>query len=417
MPPYSHVVDSQSGSSQGHSPLSPSFPPHTASPPPAEVNVRRNQSLTYGATGGAPRRMAVNLRRSGTLQAQIERPHAASSASPPSPLDNEEDFQEEERYNDNEYHYTLLQQQQQQQGNAYNQSSGNYTPTSSLGRNSPWSVSSNANEWKYGGTNNGSSAIDDVQRALSALELSGASPSQQNQNFANGGAGHSTLPPRLNQHGAPIGQGSGIRRNDNGIGNGHGNGSGFGSGVGVGQRDKLSLNTDIDSGSIKSGPSSAGTNVPSVGHGHGFTHVQRGSNASDPWEQKERVLAPRTSNPNLQYAARGNYDASGLPPNPPVPSQYLNQQDAQTQGIRLGLGSGFGQNVSGQTQGLVTPTLQQVTPGLITTPLDVPSLIAAKGYNPATFDCKPAFVSVQSDKLTVTSLLIFVLFRSRLDTL
>ncbi|EJD02228.1 YTH-domain-containing protein [Fomitiporia mediterranea MF3/22] len=396
---YAHVVENQSGSSQGHSPLSPSFPPHTVSPPPAEVNVRRNQSLTYGAAGGAPRRMAVNLRRSGTLQATMERSHAASSQSPPSPVDNEEDFQEEERHNDDDYHYALLQQQVQQQQqqqqnqnqNVYGQSSGNYTPTSSVGRNSPWSVNNNANEWKYGNNNNGSSAIDDVQRALSALEISGGNlAQQQNQNFANGGSGQGGLPPRLNQqqHVGQIGQGSGLRRTDNATGNGNGTGNGLG--ISIGQRggpDKLQLVTDIDSGSIKSGPSSAGTNVPSVGHGNGFgQQTQRSSN--DPWEQKERVLASRTSNPNLQYAARGNYDASGLPPNPPVPAQYLGQQDPR----RLGLASPVGgQNAQVQAQGGLNVGGPQHNPGFITAPLDVPSLIAAKGYNPPTFDCKPAF--------------------------
>ncbi|KAL5511320.1 hypothetical protein ACEPAH_4536 [Sanghuangporus vaninii] len=374
---YQHIVDSQSGSSQGHSPLSPSFPVHTTSPPPAEVNVRRNQSLTYGAAAGNVRRMAVNLRRSGTLQAHMERPHAASSASPPSPLDNEEDFADEV-YSEEDYQYALLQQQHQQQQQSYG-----HTPTSSIGRSSPWSTSNNANEWKYGNNNNGSSAIDDVQRAMSALELSSANLSQQNQNFANSGANQG-LPPRLNQHGGAIGQGAGLHRSSNSIGNGSSNGNEIGIGMGMAQRggpDKLSLVTDLDTSSIKSGPSSAGTNVPSVGHGNGFMHqVQRNSN--DPWEQNKRPLGARTSNPNLQQNMRGNFDASGLPPNPPVPAQYLGQQDVQ----RLGPTGSFGQTIRSPA-----PNGVQIPSGFVATPLDVPSLVAAKGYNPTTFDCKPAF--------------------------
>ena len=382
---YQHVVDSQSGSSQGHSPLSPSFPANATSPPPAEVNVRRNQSLTYGATAGNVRRSAVNLRRSGTLQAHMERPHAASSASPPSPLDNEEDFQDEVPLTEEEVEYLLHRQQQQQQQqqsqqqqNAYGQTQGNYTPTSSMGRSSPWSISNNANEWKYGGNNNGSSALDDVQRAMSALELSGANLSQQHQNFAS-----QARPPRLNQQGGTIGEG--LHRSSNSIGNGSSNGNGFGTGMSINQRggqDKLSLVTDIDTSSIKSGPSSAGTNVPSVGHGNGFIQHR---NPNDPWEQKQqRPLGTRTSNPNLQQSVRGNFDASGLPPNPPIPAQYLGQQDVQ----RLGPTSAFGQNAQSPAPGGL-----QLPPNFISAPLDPPSLVAAKGYNPTTFDCKPGFVS------------------------
>ncbi|KAH8117041.1 YTH-domain-containing protein [Phellopilus nigrolimitatus] len=384
-------VDSQSGSSHGHSPLSPSFPPNIPSPPPAEANVRRHQSLTYGAAGGV-RRMAVNLRRSGTLQAQVERPHNAP-ATPPSPLDNEEDYQEEYPQNEEDYQYTLRQQQQQQ--NAYVQGTGHYTPTS-VGRNSPWSMTSN-NEWKYtpgmgGNGNNGGSSIDDVQRALSALEISGGNL-VQNQGFASGGnAGQGTLPPRLNQHGAPVSQTSILRSPNNGSGNG----------MGINQRaEKLHLITDVEGDAFRNGPTSAGA---TIGHGlpqqhqhqgipvsHSQPQSHRGStaSASGGWDQKERVLATRTSNPNLQYAA-GSYDASGLPPNPPVPSQYLNQQAGQGQGPRLGASS-FNQNAQGQSQGPSNANGQQGGPGLLTSPIDVPSLIAAKGYNPATFDCRPPF--------------------------
>jgi YTH domain-containing family protein len=360
--------------------MSPSFPPQTASPPPGDANVRRNQSLTYGATGGTARRTAINLRRSGTLQAQIERPHAASSASPPSPVDNEEDFTEEDRFNDEEYQRALLQQQQQQQ-NALRQGTGQYTPNNTMGRSSPWSM--NNNDWRYGaGISPGNvsdtqSALDDVQRALSALELSNAGLSQTQG--LSGNIGQAILPPRLNQQGLAINQPSAIRRPEPG---GLAEGNGLGSSIGQMPGSRLQLNTDLDV-SLKSGPSSASTNVPSIGHGFG---QRRGSNANGPWEQQnDRPLSSRSSNPNLQYSAR-NYDASSLPPNPPIPVQYLNQQENQSQIPRSGAVSPLGQNQQGNV-GLGGQQLSQFF-----SPIDVPSLITAKGYNPSSFDCKPAYV-------------------------
>ena len=48
-------------------------------------------------------------------------------------------------------------------------------------------------------------------------------------------------------------------------------------------------------------------------------------------------------------------------------------------------------NAPGQAR---TATGQTPTQGpFANTPIDVPSLIATKGYNPATFDTRPTFVS------------------------
>lgn len=328
------------------------------------------------------RRTAVNLRRSGTLQAQMERPHAASNTSPPSPVDNEEDFNDEDRFNTEEYQYALLQQQQQQQ-NALKQASGHYTPTNDVGRNSPWSMNANANSnWVYGpglsagSTTDSQSSIDEVQRALSSLELS--SPGLvQGQTF-NGNGAQGFLPPRLNQQGGTIGQGTSIRRPEVGA-NGLNDVN-----IGLNQRagGKLQLNTtDIDVG-IKSGPSSASTNVPTIGHGFG---QRRGSNASGWGDTEKRSLSTRSSNSNLQYSARG-YDASNLPPNPPIPAHYLNQQDSSAQA-----GGRVGSPFTPNQQGSLALGVQQQQHFI--SPIDVPSLISAKGYNPSSFDCRPPFVS------------------------
>jgi hypothetical protein len=158
-----------------------------------------------------------------------------------------------------------------------------------------------------------------------------------------------------------------------------------------------------------------GNGVPPIGHGLHNLQAPRAPGAGRDnqqaqnqghWEQ-QRTLTSRTSNPNLQYSA-GSYDASALPPNPPIPQQYLNQQQQQLhgagQGPRMGVVSPF-QGAQGQEQQQLPVGLQSPPPGSATnlqaaagfiTAMDVPTLIATKGYNPPTFDCKPAFVSIRS---------------------
>jgi len=98
------------------------------------------------------------------------------------------------------------------------------------------------------------------------------------------------------------------------------------------------------------------------------------------WEQKEK-LGQRTSNPNLSY--RYNQGQKGNIPNvPSIPSQYLNQQSGQAPRM----GNSFNQ---AQTQG---DNSGQPVPGFINSPVDVPSMIAGKGYNPPSFDIRPGFV-------------------------
>ena len=369
---HQQVTDAQSQSSS-HSPLSPQFPPHVPSPPPAAANIRRHQSLT-AATGHVRRVGASGLRRSGTLQAQTER-HGAAAAATPSPPGTEEDFAEEETQDGEEFQYAV------RQPNAYGQAPGQYTPNSanSVGRSSPWSVSS-SNEWKYptgASSSNTANTIEDVQRALSQMEISGSG--MQGHTYS-----QSSLPPRLNQHGSPAGQMSNMRLSDNG------NTSNLMSGGLVQQQQrggKLQLATGIEGGKGAIGMMNSmqpiGHNAPQQGrmHHRGSVSSNPGSVHSD--ERVERILTSRSSNPNLQYNA--NYDASGLPPNPPIPAQY--QQGAQ--GPRLGV-TPFSQGLQGQGQGAMNPLQQGV--GFMGTPIDVPSLIALKGYNPASFDCRPAYV-------------------------
>ena len=189
--------------------MSPHFPPPAPSPPPAASGVRRHQSLTYG-TIGASRRVNPNLKRSGTLQAQIERPGA--SANSPSPPGREEDYQDEEIVlSEEEYQYAVQQQQQQQ---AQNQQG----PASPRSHGSPWRTPS---EWTS--NTNQVGGIDDISRALSSLELSGVgvgvNVTQQQMMMQNAYAGFQTSPRfgLSSQQGiqAPI-----LRRSDSANGSG-----------------------------------------------------------------------------------------------------------------------------------------------------------------------------------------------------
>lgn len=156
------------------------------------------------------------------------------------------------------------------------------------------------------------------------------------------------------------------------------------------------------------GPASAAAYVPPIGHPQPQQQPQQpqrgmsmnaSSNNNDraltasgttTWDQKERLLGGRGSNPNLQYmfvqGQQGRPDGAGIPNVPPIPSQYLQQQPGG-QGPRLGVTT---QVQPGQGQG---GNGGQSLQGFVNSPIDVPSLIALKGYNPANFDIRPSFVS------------------------
>jgi hypothetical protein len=83
----------------------------------------------------------------------------------------------------------------------------------------------------------------------------------------------------------------------------------------------------------------------------------------------------------------------GIPSVPAIPPQYLNQQSQpqqqphqQVAAPRLGVSTSYG-----QSQGTVQSGVAQ-NYGQLSAPIDVPTLIATKGYNPPNFDTRPAFV-------------------------
>ncbi|KIY71060.1 YTH-domain-containing protein [Cylindrobasidium torrendii FP15055 ss-10] len=280
-----------------------------ASPPAAGSGVRRHVSLTYGAQGSGahrPKLAQSGLRRSGTLQTMPAHPPPSEEAVAAAAQEEEYTFDDPGSYDEEIY------------GKPY------VGPTSpvGVGRGSPWTH--NNGEYRVApGTVGGANAIDDVQRALSVLEISsnngqsGYAPAYQ--------GGQSAHPPRFNPSYPPPNQQPGMR----GVNANRANASGQ-------------------------------------------------SPANPGWDPKERSLTPRTSNPNLQQNFHGRNGSGPAPDVPSIPAQYIQQQHSGAQQPRLGVSTNVppaARNQSAQTF----------------TPIDVPSLIATKGYNPTNFETRPTF--------------------------
>ncbi|KAF7986524.1 hypothetical protein HWV62_26228 [Athelia sp. TMB] len=354
---HQQVMEAHSQSNNG-SPLSPQFGiPHVPSPPPAASGVRRHQSLTYGAASGGRQVSSAGLKRSGTLQAQpLRHPTVSEDHHSPSPPNAEEDYEDDvQSYEDESYFARSpppTQQQYQQQ--------------------SPWNT---PGEWRTPGGSSVNAAIDDVQRALSALEI--ASNSQAGQMYQNNiGNGYQTNPninpPRFNPPAALI--------------------PGRGNGANNGQTTRPLQPL----GDGRRTPTSQGY-APPIGHApqqsQRSNSISSSVSGSSTWEQKDRLLTGRSSNPNMQYLYnQGQQGRSDIPNVPPIPSQYLQQQQQPQQqqsavpGARLGMNTQYGQPQSGQVQ-----QAGNGLPGFANAPIDVPSLIAAKGYNPSAFDIRPSY--------------------------
>ncbi|KAH0583645.1 hypothetical protein H2248_009259 [Termitomyces sp. 'cryptogamus'] len=290
-------------------------------------------------------------------------PHNSQNNTPPdTPENNEEaEYNYEEDTNPYDEAYGGVQQFSNQ----------GYSP---IGRQSPWTPQ---NEWRavggsgfVGGNGNQNTAIDDVQRALSALEIAsnqgGQYQSQQNMGLYQGG--QSAHPPRFNPAYPPPVQTAGSRNNGNNGNNGNGNG-----------RD-LRLMTNME-----------GRKTPQGGSYSQQQYQQqdtRSQSSGGSWDNKDRSLANRSSNSNLQYGyQQGGKGGSSIPNVPPIPPQYLQQQQQSRVANQVPYAQTGGQQGQQQQQ-------QQGASGQnfsVTTPIDVPSLIATKGYNPTNFDIRPQF--------------------------
>jgi YTH domain-containing family protein len=341
------------------------------------------------------RRLHSGLRRAGTLQAPPLKGHSQqpySDARSPSPTGADEEY-------DYDNDSVRAEEDGYFRGPSQQGSQGQY-PTSPIGRSSPWSTPGASNDWRtqlQGNINpnigSGPSGIDDVSRALSTLEI--------NQQYAAGNAGNgyqqgqSTYPPRFNPPHNFVLQAPGAR-------------GGVGSGNGASR--KLHLVTDLDNPLQQGSVQSASAYVPPIGHGMQQNQPQRQNDRDDqhtrdraftasgsgPWDAKERFMGSRMSNPNLHNVYQTKNGGAGIPSVPSIPAQYLNQG----QGPRMGLANASqGNQQSPEGRGSSQGSNAQSPPGdaLITSPIDVPSLIATKGYNPAEFDTRPLFVSCSCD--------------------
>ncbi|KAJ7264966.1 YT521-B-like domain-containing protein [Mycena haematopus] len=343
------------GDMDPNSPLSPHDGP---SPPPGEPGVRRHVSLTYGAAARQAQKIPVtNLRRSGTLQAPIPA-HADTPPEPAAEEDEEYQYQDDPGvYDDQEY---------------YAPKPG---PASPIGRLSPWSNNGGSGDWRTPNAAFSPGGVDDVQRALSSLDIGGGGGGGGYGN--NNVGGQSAHPPRFNPTHPPPAQAPGMRgggNNGNG-GNNNGKGNAYGASNGSG---KLQLMTDFDGRKTPLGQSGGGPASASAvyvlqqaqAQQQQFLQQQGGQGGGQGWEggPKDRVLGLRTSNPNLQYGYQQQQASKGQPV-PPIPQQYMQQQQQQQR----------------------VPSGQTPTQGFVNAPIDVPSLIATKGYNPAEFNLRPNF--------------------------
>ncbi|KAB5596246.1 YTH domain family protein 1 [Ceratobasidium theobromae] len=390
---YYHPGHSRSQSQNSNGALSPGpyAPQPSISPPPAS-NIRRHTSLTTGAAAGAAGRRRMQ-------RAAAER--AAQSPSPPSPA-----------FADNDH---------------------GHSPLSPIGR-TPWGpatppIGAAGKEWRT------DVSVDEVQRQLGNMELAPPSNLEVSTSPAprrlSPGPNH---PPRFRanspQPGAP-------QPNQQQVGQPGFNG-------GSRPMTKLQLITDLSPPAVPpKQPQSAAASVPPIGHGipavrrwngrageqGGYRDNGNGIQRQDEkpftasgvvWDQKDRIVGRPGGN---------GFDASGAPPVPPIPQAYagMMQPGMSFGGMNMGgldatsfarLGMNMGMMNSGAV-GNMNPGLGQgrlqvntavggsgqalsstsaigsgnggTSPGGYLSPVDIPSLIVAKGYNPATFDIRPQF--------------------------
>jgi hypothetical protein len=310
----------------------------------------------------------AGLKRSGTHQGHHKQANASQTRHTPSPPEHEEEDDVGDDYYE-EYYPPAQPQPQPIQG------PGQYV--SSRGSSSPWNANNQLGEWRpASGADN--SAINE---ALSNLEI-GSNASSMYRNLTEFQPGQSIHPPRFNPNQPPPTQAPGLRNNNN---NNKYHNTGNDSSA------ELRLETEFNGRKtpLASGhPVSAGPYVPPIGHGpqqphhhppqRSMTGDERSSGAVAWDQQKDKVIVPRTSNSNLQYLLQQQAKSGIIPNVPSIPRQYLLQQQQQ---IASGLAS-------------TTPQGQGQNQGFANSPIDVPSLIATKGYNPINFDVRPQFVSL-----------------------
>ncbi len=87
-------------------------------------------------------------------------------------------------------------------------------------------------------------------------------------------------------------------------------------------------------------------------------------------------------------------NGQNVPNVPSIPAQYLNQGQAPRLGVSGSTGNVTNQGVPGQGGSPGQGNQSGGAENFIGSPIDVPTLIATKGYNPVAFDTRTAFVSI-----------------------
>ncbi|EJD53149.1 YTH-domain-containing protein [Auricularia subglabra TFB-10046 SS5] len=371
-----HPLADNGASQASQSPMSPAFAQDMPSPPTAASGVRRVQSLTYGATT-ARRPPASGLKRSGTASAKPGRAGRLDHAPTP-PQDAEEEYEEEDQ--------SAVDQA------VYAQNYG------SPPDRSPWGTPS-SKEWRGAQLDHhgpGGAAIDDVQRALSGLSVGSAGQQRPPTTPPASGIAPGQQAPRFNMpYTSPLQMTQQVAYNAALQNNSAASASS--------RKGQLQLVTDLNQPS-PSGPASAAAFVPPIGHQGQAPPPRSGATSRNDdraltasglvWDQKDRVLSNRPSNGSLNYSYNAGFPGAGnVPPMPPIPAQYLNQSGGPP---RMATMPGYSQGQpSPQPQQIplaVTNPVASATPqGILTSPIDVPTLIATKGYNPTNFDIRPEF--------------------------
>lgn len=337
--------------------------------------------------------MGQNIKRAETMEMPSQ--HRSQGSSPPDTTEHAEEEEDEYTYDPEEVPYAEAYTGRQQQ--QYSGSSARYDSNETWGSNGEWMLSSGTNYTPISNVSN-NSTIDDVQRALSALELASTGQQQYMGDYAP--TGQSMHPPRFNPAHPPPLQAPGAPRYAPSPRGGNGNGN-------VSINNKLQLVTEFDGRKTP-----LGQTARSGGSGNGQYQQQqyqnqnqnenqqrddRGqSSGGNAWEQRDRGVGRHSSNTNLQYGyQQGQHNKSGsggagVPNVPPIPTQYLHNNQGQGQG-QTNRGFGAPQNATSNSTNASGHTSPQ---NFGQAAIDVPSLIAAKGYNPANFDIRPAFVII-----------------------
>jgi hypothetical protein len=302
----------------------------------------------------------------------------------------EEDYNPEEYYDEYDdggyYNLPPANQQSQPVQTQY--------PTSSRERPSPWSANPPAGDWKIapGSDAANNTTIDDVRRALATLELQNQSyTSRPTMNFSTAQSNH---PPRFTDQGSPNPVTDYRASNDN-------NGNGHPVAGGTSRSRQL---PDIEGrktpsgGIVPVGTANYGAYANQLSlqqqshHQRSYTERDDRFVANSGTSSRDQTRLGRSSNPNLQMSYQQHNKTASIPNVPAIPSQYLNQQQ-QSQQQQQAVTARLGAASLGPAQ--MQGSLSQQTTGFHTATIDVPALIAAKGYNPLNFDIRPQFVCLR----------------------